>query len=128
LPIYFQACKGDSPVRSGVDLLPYSFSIAPFAIVAGATASVLKRYRFQNVIAWVFIMVGMGLQSTLHTNSAVRNWVGFEIIAGIGFGLLVSTVHIVMHDYEYFSEADDSLPQRPSRFLRLCPLVRVALH
>ncbi|GJJ08923.1 hypothetical protein Clacol_003143 [Clathrus columnatus] len=88
LPVYFQACKGDSPIRSGVDLLPYSFSIAPFAIVAGAAASATKKYRVQNIVAWGFIMVGLGLQSTLHVTSATRNWVGFEIIAGIGFGLL----------------------------------------
>ncbi|KAF8502520.1 iron permease [Gautieria morchelliformis] len=88
LPVYFQACKGASPVRSGVDLLPYSFSIAPFAIVAGATASATKKYRIQNVAAWCFIMIGLGLQTTLHVTSATRNWVGFEILAGIGLGLL----------------------------------------
>lgn len=30
----------------------------------------------------------MGLQSTLHTTSATRNWAGFQVVAGIGFGLL----------------------------------------
>jgi hypothetical protein len=70
-------------------MLPSSFSIAPFAIVAGATASVFNRYRPQNIIAWGFVLVGMGLQSTLHVDTAVQNWVGFQIIAGIGFGMLV---------------------------------------
>jgi len=42
----------------------------------------------QNVIAWCLVVVGMGLQSMLHTGSAVRNWAGFEIVAGMGFGLL----------------------------------------
>jgi putative Mn2+ efflux pump MntP len=70
-------------------MLPYSFSVAPFAIVAGGTATSFNRYKPQNVIAWVFITVGMGLQSTLHVNSAIRNWVGFQIVAGIGFGMLV---------------------------------------
>ncbi|PSR83956.1 hypothetical protein PHLCEN_2v5560 [Hermanssonia centrifuga] len=89
LPVYFQACKSATPLHSGIDMLPYSFSIAPFAIVAGASASVLNKYRPQNVIAWCFIVVGMGLQSTLTENSEIRNWVGFQIVAGIGFGLLV---------------------------------------
>ncbi len=89
LPVYFQACKSATPLHSGIDMLPYSFSIAPFAIVAGASASVLNKYRPQNVIAWCFIIVGMGLQSTLTENSEIRNWVGFQIVAGIGFGLLV---------------------------------------
>lgn len=88
LPVYFQACKDATPLSSGVDMLPYSFSIAPFAIVAGATATGTGKYRPQNVIAWVFVVIGMGLQSTLHTTSATRNWAGFQIVAGIGFGLL----------------------------------------
>ncbi|KAG6872024.1 hypothetical protein C0995_013806 [Termitomyces sp. Mi166 len=88
IPVYFQACKGHSPVRSGVDLLPYSFSVAPAAIFIGATTSKFNRYRIQNVISWGFVLVGLGLQTTLHVDSAVRNWVGFEFIAGIGFGML----------------------------------------
>lgn len=89
IPVYFQACKGHSPIRSGVDLLPYSFSVAPAAIFIGATTSKFNCYRIQNVIAWGFVLVGLGLQTTLHVDSAVRNWVGFEFIAGIGFGMLV---------------------------------------
>ena len=75
-------------------MLPYSFSIAPFAIVAGATATAFNKYRPQNVIAWVFVTIGMGLQSTLGADSATRNWVGFQIVAGIGFGMLVSPTDI----------------------------------
>ncbi|KAF5348323.1 hypothetical protein D9756_010455 [Leucocoprinus leucothites] len=88
IPVYFQACKGHSPIRSGVDLLPYSFSVAPAAIFIGATTSKFNCYRIQNVISWGFVLVGLGLQTTLHVDSAVRNWVGFEFIAGIGFGML----------------------------------------
>ena len=89
LPVYFQACKDSSPVGSGVNVLPYSLSIAPFAIVAGGTATAMNKYKPQNVIAWACITIGMGLQSTLHADSATRNWIGFQIVAGIGFGMLV---------------------------------------
>ncbi|KAG8694923.1 hypothetical protein FRC08_008172, partial [Ceratobasidium sp. 394] len=34
LPIYFQASRGDSPIKSGVDLFGIAFTIAPFAIVS----------------------------------------------------------------------------------------------
>lgn len=33
LPLYFQAIKGHSPLRSGVDMLEISLSIAPVAYV-----------------------------------------------------------------------------------------------
>ena len=52
----------------------------------------MNKYKPQNVIAWACIVVGMGLQSTLHADSATRNWIGFQIIAGIGFGMLVSVL------------------------------------
>ena len=74
---------------SGVNVLPYSLSIAPFAIVAGGTATGMNKYKPQNVIAWACITIGMGLQSTLHADSATQNWIGFQIVAGIGFGMLV---------------------------------------
>ena len=93
MPVYFQACKGHSPIRSGVDLLPYSFSVAPAAIFIGATTSKFNCYRIQNVLSWGFVLVGLGLQTTLHVDSAVRNWVGFEFIAGIGFGMLVRHIY-----------------------------------
>ena len=70
-------------------MLPYSLSIAPFALVAGGTATAMNKYKPQNVLAWACIVVGMGLQSTLHADSAARNWIGFQIVAGIGFGVLV---------------------------------------
>nr|VWO96716.1 DHA14-like major facilitator [Ganoderma boninense] len=88
LPVYFQACKDSSPVGSGVNVLPYSLSIVPFAIVAGGTATGMNKYKPQNVIAWACITIGMGLQSTLHADSATRNWIRFQIVAGIGFGML----------------------------------------
>jgi len=96
IPVYFQACKGVSPIQSGVDLLPYSFSVAPAAIFIGATTTVFKRYRIQNVVAWCFVLVGMGLQTTLHATSATRNWVGFEFIAGIGLGILVRLASLIL--------------------------------
>ncbi len=92
LPVYFQACKDSSPIGSGVNVLAYSLSIAPFAIVAGGTATAMNKYKPQNVIAWAFIAIGMGLQSTLHADSSTRNWIGFQIIAGMGFGMLVRTL------------------------------------
>ena len=70
-------------------MLPYSFSVAPAAIFIGATTAKFNCYRIQNVVSWCFVLVGLGLQTTLHTTSATRNWVGFELVAGIGFGMLV---------------------------------------
>ncbi|KAG9094278.1 hypothetical protein FRC06_010981 [Ceratobasidium sp. 370] len=91
LPVYFQASKGDSPIKSGVDLFGIAFTTAPFGIIAGISTVVLKKYRPQNYIAWGFTLVGMGLLSTLKYDSSKANWVGFQILIGIGGGILYSS-------------------------------------
>jgi hypothetical protein len=49
-------------------------------------------------VAACFLMIGLGLQTTtLLVTSATRNWVGFEILAGIGLGLLVSNPSMPRH-------------------------------
>ncbi|KAG9075251.1 hypothetical protein FS749_013098 [Ceratobasidium sp. UAMH 11750] len=91
LPIYFQASRGDSPIKSGVDLFGIAFTIAPFAIVTGISTVVLKKYRPQNYIAWGFTLVGMGLLSTLKYDSSKANSIGFQILIGIGAGILYAS-------------------------------------
>jgi hypothetical protein len=51
-PVYFQAVKGASPVRSAVDFFSVAFITAPFAMVAGGSIGALQVYKPQNVIAW----------------------------------------------------------------------------
>jgi len=87
-PVYFQAVKGASPVRSAVDFFSVAFIIAPFAIVAGATISVLQVYKPQNLIAWALMTVGTGIMSLIHETSPKQAWVPMPIPFSIGVGLL----------------------------------------
>ncbi|KAJ7595480.1 iron permease [Mycena floridula] len=97
LPIYFQASFGASPIRSGVDMLPTAFFIAPFAIVAGAMTQISHRYRPANYFGWGLSMVGFVLLSLLRTDSSTGSWVGYQIVAGAGTGFLyASTVFAVL--------------------------------
>ncbi|KAG9121240.1 hypothetical protein FRC07_002889 [Ceratobasidium sp. 392] len=91
LPIYFQASKGDSPIQSGVDLFGIAFTTAPFGIFTGISTVVFKKYRPQNYIAWAFVMVGMGLLSILKYDSSKANAIGFQILVGIGGGILYAS-------------------------------------
>ncbi len=90
LPIYFQAALGKSPIISGVDILPTAMFISAGALVAGATTQILNKYRPQNALGWVFILVGFGILSLLKADSSMGQWVGYQIIVAAGFGLLVS--------------------------------------
>ncbi|KAJ7584101.1 iron permease [Mycena floridula] len=90
LPVYFQACLGNSPIRSAVNGLPTALIIAPFAITAGVMTQGLNRYRPANLIGWIFTIVGFGIMSLLKADSPVASWVGFQAVAAIGIGFMYS--------------------------------------
>ncbi|KAJ7584102.1 iron permease [Mycena floridula] len=90
LPVYFQASLGNSPIRSSVNGLPTALIIAPFAIAAGIITQLSNRYRPVNLLGWIFTVVGFGVLSLLKADSSVASWAGFQPIAAIGTGLLIT--------------------------------------
>jgi hypothetical protein len=93
LPVYFQACKGASPIASGVDVFGTAFSIVPAGILSGLSIAKTKRYRPQLWLAWVLIIIEMGLLSTLNADSSRASAIGFQIIGGCGIGILVTSAY-----------------------------------
>ncbi|KAJ7477181.1 MFS general substrate transporter [Mycena galericulata] len=90
LPVFFQACFGASPIRSAVELLPSALIVAPFALAAGAIVAISKKYRVVNWTGWVIMIVGFGLLSTLKQDASVGTWVGYQIVAASGVGIIFS--------------------------------------
>ncbi|KAJ7499373.1 MFS general substrate transporter [Mycena latifolia] len=90
LPVFFQACFGASPIRSAVDFLPGALITAPFAFVAGAVVTIVKKYRAVNWIGWMVAIIGVGLMSLLRQDASVGQWVGFQVVTAIGTGMLFS--------------------------------------
>ncbi|KAJ7347852.1 iron permease [Mycena albidolilacea] len=90
LPVFFQACFGASPIRSAVNSLPGSLITTPFALSAGVLITIMGKYRPINWIGWVISIVGFGLVSTFREDSSVGKWVGYQLVGGIGLGLLFS--------------------------------------
>ncbi|KAG8856620.1 hypothetical protein FRB96_006380 [Tulasnella sp. 330] len=88
MPIYFQAVKGQSPVHSGVSFLAILATMAPGDITCGASITLLKVYRPQNAIGWVLSTVGVGLLSRLRRDTATAAYIGYQIVAGVGLGML----------------------------------------
>lgn len=86
--MYFQACLGAAPIRAGIDTLPAALFIAFFALGAGGTVQAIKRYTPPNVAGWVFIVVGFGVMSLLKADSSVARWVGLQVLATAGIGVL----------------------------------------
>lgn len=86
LPIYFQVVSGVSASQSGVRNLPLIISVVITTIVSGGLISVTGHYISWLLIAGMTSTLGAGLIYTLDIGSSSGHWIGYQIIAGIGFG------------------------------------------
>ncbi|KAF7971297.1 hypothetical protein HWV62_21454 [Athelia sp. TMB] len=91
LPVYYQACKGASPIATGVDAFGMCFTLAPFGMIAGASVALSKRYRPQMWVAWCLVITGAGLYTMLDVGTSRGASIGYQVVAGVGLGLLITT-------------------------------------
>ncbi|KAI0341086.1 iron permease [Trametopsis cervina] len=88
LPVYFQAVKGASPIRSGVELLGLTMFVTPAAMVCGATVQICRVYRPQNYLGWALTIAGFGILSILDVSSSKAQYICCQIVIGIGLGIV----------------------------------------
>ncbi|KAI0467731.1 major facilitator superfamily domain-containing protein [Xylaria cf. heliscus] len=91
LPIYFQAVLEQSPTLSGVDLLPTVILSVLTGGVAGGVMAKTGRYRPLHIVAFLLIILGMGLFAHFGPGSHTAEWIIVQIIPAFGFGFLAST-------------------------------------
>ena len=87
MPLYFQAVKDQSPIKSGVDLFPATFTVAPAAVVVGAAISKMGSYRWAEWTGWTLATLGDGIEYLLDVHTSTVAWVFITLVAGIGTGM-----------------------------------------
>ncbi|KAA8643792.1 hypothetical protein EYZ11_005714 [Aspergillus tanneri] len=89
IPIWFQAIKGASPIKSGVMNLPMVLSFVVFSFLSGTLTTITGHYVQWAYLTIVFMAIGTGLLTTLKVDSSHAAWIGYQVIfgAGVGFGL-----------------------------------------
>ncbi|KAH7128161.1 MFS multidrug transporter-like protein [Dendryphion nanum] len=98
LPQKFQLVHGSSGLRAGVQTMPFTFS----APIGSAFSSMLaKKYKtpaiFIVLVAGVLQTIGFGLLASLPANSRiVSRAYGFQVIAGFGCGINISTLILLV--------------------------------
>ncbi|KFY05017.1 hypothetical protein O988_00340 [Pseudogymnoascus sp. VKM F-3808] len=98
LPIYFQAVRGDSPLISGVHLLPSILSQLLAILFSGAAVTKLGFYTPFAIASNVIASIGQGLLSTLTPNSSIGKWIGYQVIVGFGRGLGLQITFIAIQN------------------------------
>ncbi|KAJ6465952.1 major facilitator superfamily domain-containing protein, partial [Mycena vitilis] len=86
LPIWFQAIKGVSAVKSGIDNLPMILSLVVSSLLSGALITFMGYYTPFMILSSVLMAVGAGLISTFGVHTGHAHWIGFQIIYGLGVG------------------------------------------
>ena len=77
-------------------MLATALVIAPFALIAGVMVQTMNKYRPANVVGWVLILIGFGLLTLLNTDISTGKWVGYQIVAASGIGMIVGMfLHIL---------------------------------
>ncbi|MCJ1245728.1 hypothetical protein MMC30_002932 [Trapelia coarctata] len=89
LPIWFQVILAASPTNSGVMYLPTVIANVLISIAGGILVTKFGYYNPGLLLGLVFTSVGSGLLSTLQTDSGRAAWIGYQILCGFGFGLIV---------------------------------------
>ena len=88
LPVYFQGSRLQGPVKSGISTFGVALSVAPSAIVNGISVRIFGRYRPQIFLAWALVAIGVGLMSTIKTDTSMARIIGFQVLTGVGLGIL----------------------------------------
>lgn len=91
LPVYFQAVRGASPMRSAVMLFPIATTSAPAGVLAGVFITKTGRYRVWHLLGLGLMALGCGLCALLEATSSTGQWVGFQLLLGFGLGFVFTS-------------------------------------
>jgi MFS family permease len=92
LAIFFQAIRNDSPLMSGVHMLPTTLGLVVFTVFTGAMTQVTGYYLPWVLAGSVLSSIGYGLMSTLSPTTPVARWIGYQVVYGVGSGTGTSGV------------------------------------
>ncbi|GKZ35922.1 hypothetical protein AbraIFM66950_006757 [Aspergillus brasiliensis] len=87
LPIWFQAVQGASATESGIRNLPLIISNVVFAIVSGVLVTVTGYFGPFMLLGAAMASISAGLLSTLQPGSGTGEWIGYQVVLGMGIGV-----------------------------------------
>ncbi|KAF9634907.1 hypothetical protein BFW01_g5802 [Lasiodiplodia theobromae] len=87
LPIYFQAIRSTSAQESGIRNLALIIADTITVIGSGAIITATGQFAPLVVLGAVMTTVGSGLLYTLDQTSGPGEWIGYQVLAGLGIGL-----------------------------------------
>ncbi|KAJ5827173.1 Major facilitator superfamily domain general substrate transporter [Penicillium robsamsonii] len=96
IPIYYQAGRHHSAIKSGVDLLPLMLSVVISIVVSGQIVGYTGRYWPWLVGGPIFGAVGAGLMYTVTASASNGALIGYQILVGICIGTTLQNILFAM--------------------------------
>ncbi|KAF7535305.1 hypothetical protein G7054_g5504 [Neopestalotiopsis clavispora] len=90
LPIYFQAVRGVSVISSGVRLIPVILGLTITQIVIGGLIAATGIHNPFLILGPAIAAIGSGLFMLLDDQSSAGQWIGFQIVLGVGVGFCLT--------------------------------------
>ena len=87
LPIYFQATQGVSPSTSGIRCLPLILAMSIALLASSALVTWMGYFQPLLFAGGVLLTVGSGLIFTLEIDSSAGEYIGYQILVGVGNGI-----------------------------------------
>jgi len=87
IPLWFQAIKGVSPVKSGINTIPMVLGLVVASIMAGGIVHRIGYYTQFLYLGVVLMSIGSGLMTTFKPDTNHSKWIGYQVIMGLGIGV-----------------------------------------
>ena len=98
LPVYLQAVKGMSPMRSGLALIPTVAGVAGMSVVSGRIISHTGRYKIFPILGAAIVVVSQVLLAHLHADTPYWQVGIYGFLAGAGLGMTMQTVVLAIQN------------------------------
>lgn len=87
IPVWFQAIKGVDAVQSGIRTIPLMLGMVIFVIASGAGVQRVGYYAPFMIAGSVIMPIGAGMLSTWTVDASAGQWIGYQVLLGVGMGL-----------------------------------------
>jgi hypothetical protein len=96
IPIYFQAVKGVSAKKSGLDTIPLILANNVGSLASGLLTTTFGSYVQYFYACSVLTSIGAGLITTWQVDTSAGKWIGYQIISGFGTGLALALPQVAV--------------------------------
>jgi len=86
ISLYFQAVQGVSAVDAGIKILPLLLATVVSSMLTGGLITAVGYYNAIVIPSMVLFSVGSGLITTFNLDTPLREWFGYQVVAGLGIG------------------------------------------